>query len=325
VHDVHSNKLEGKTMRVPQAIPKKPAQLIALGLMAIMAITLQNGQAKAQSANSCGQLVVEQIQGSATDAELQRATSFVQPAVPLDNAANTSASVTNRVRCDTNRDFLTVTLIPLARNGTYENVQIGYWHGTWIGKAHEGAVLVRELAQVQPIAIEQIRSTRDGQIFNDPAVISLLASIQAPSHKLVNSSTTTVIPDPLRGLDNSNKQVGSITTQSSGCQTVEVQKLNYTALGSLYSDFRVKNYFCYNGSQVTSNQPGFYFQYLSPTAQFHSIITSTDFDSSGNYYHETVRQARVDNCVPQYNCIGSIYPLGGVRGYGDGFTQKWTN
>ena len=126
-------------------------------------------------------------------------------------------------------------------------------------------------------------------------------------------------------------EAGARTTQGrrslqsySGCLQVDAWRNSYSRVfGSLVYRWHQVKYWCWQGNRITSVSVSAYPTNVDPNWYYRGLASSAD-----NYYlwccgistsgHYSLRQARMENCVLKYGCVGSEYPWVKIWARGDG-------
>lgn len=106
---------------------------------------------------------------------------------------------------------------------------------------------------------------------------------------------------------------------ASGCTPAWVSAYAYTYLGNVAYRYVFQDYFCFNGSTVTSHSPSHWIDNVDPNYYWRGgSVISQQWIGTGYW---TEMQGRVENCVFKYGCVGNAYPGGWIQTYGSGY---WT-
>lgn len=104
---------------------------------------------------------------------------------------------------------------------------------------------------------------------------------------------------------------------ASGCTPAWVSAYHYTYLGNVAYRYVFQDYFCFNGSTVTSHSPNHWIDNVDPNYYWRGgSVISEQWIGTGYW---TEMQGRVENCVFKYGCVGNAYPGGWIQTYGSGY------
>lgn len=107
------------------------------------------------------------------------------------------------------------------------------------------------------------------------------------------------------------------TMMAAGCTPAWVSAYSYTLLNNVAYRYVFQDYFCFNGSNVTSHSPSQWIDNVDPNYYWRGgSVVSEQWIGTG-YWTEV--QGRVENCVFKYGCIGNAYPGGWIQTYGSGY------
>ncbi len=127
------------------------------------------------------------------------------------------------------------------------------------------------------------------------------------------------IPDSGSQPSNSKRTLSHALTVS-GCKSVDWYESGHSAIfGSLLYRFHQVDYWCWSYPNITSLSIYTYISNVDGSQQYRGVISSSDYyyswsgGSRGGHY--SFKQAKFDNCVLKYGCIGSSYP----------WTKVWLN
>lgn len=111
----------------------------------------------------------------------------------------------------------------------------------------------------------------------------------------------------------------NMAVAASGCTPAWVSAYAYTYLGNVAYRYVFQDYFCFNGSTVTSHSPSHWIDNVDPNYYWRGgSVISQQWIGTGYW---TEMQGRVENCVFKYGCVGNAYPGGWIQTYGSGY---WT-
>ncbi|HVM16626.1 MAG TPA: hypothetical protein VM290_03505 [Gaiellaceae bacterium] len=119
-------------------------------------------------------------------------------------------------------------------------------------------------------------------------------------------------------------------TSLSGCNSVDVWRNSYTALGTLAYRFHQVKHWCWSFPRITSVSVGTYVSDRTFTYYYRGIVGQHDFfyplwsGDGGRGGHDSMRQAAFENCVLTYGCIKAEYPLVQIWVNGDGWWFYYT-
>ncbi len=142
------------------------------------------------------------------------------------------------------------------------------------------------------------------------------ASVVEGSRSLASVGRT---PGPKRSLQS-----------ASGCLRLDVWKNSYSFLfhSLVYRWHQVKNW-CWNGNRITSANTTAYPTDVDGNWYYRGLASSAGWfyswccgsSTSGHY---TLRQARMENCILKFGCIGSEYPWVTISAHADGtYDYQW--
>lgn len=107
------------------------------------------------------------------------------------------------------------------------------------------------------------------------------------------------------------------TMMAAGCTPAWVSAYSYTLLGHVAYRYVFQDYFCFNGSNVTSHSPSHWIDNADPNFYWRGgSVISEQWIGTGYW---TEMQGQVENCVFNYGCIGVAYPGGWIQTYGSGY------
>ena len=117
---------------------------------------------------------------------------------------------------------------------------------------------------------------------------------------------------------------------ASGCLQLDVWKDSYSFLfhALVYRWHQVKSW-CWSGNRITSVNTTAYPTNVDPNWYYRGLASSAGWyynwccgiSTSGHY---SLRQARMENCVLKFGCIGSEYPWVKIWVHGDGsYDYQW--
>jgi hypothetical protein len=119
------------------------------------------------------------------------------------------------------------------------------------------------------------------------------------------------------------------SSSASGCQKVTLRNRATTLLGSTAYRFNTWTYWCWSRQNrtISSVRTGWYLSDVDKQFVWREMIVDnthyfswySGYPRSG-YKHE--KQARIENCVLHYGCIGNTYPRNVLYSYSNG-TWSW--
>jgi hypothetical protein len=128
------------------------------------------------------------------------------------------------------------------------------------------------------------------------------------------------------------REAGSGTIGSpgrSGCRQVTAYNTGYTATGKVFYRFNVRERVCWddNKNTVSADSISSYPSNLDRFANYHGLIAQRNghynYNGRGSKSgYQTYRQARIENCIVNWGCIGNDYPYVMINAHDDG-TIYW--
>jgi hypothetical protein len=107
------------------------------------------------------------------------------------------------------------------------------------------------------------------------------------------------------------------TVVAANCTAAWVSAYAYTWLDNVAYRYVFQDYFCFDGSTVTSHAPSHWIDNVDPNYYWRrGSVISEQWIGTGYW---TEMQGTVENCVFQYGCIGIAYPGGWIQTYGSGY------
>ena len=107
------------------------------------------------------------------------------------------------------------------------------------------------------------------------------------------------------------------------CRRVDVARVHRTTLGFVAFKFWHWKRWCYRYPRILSVDMGTYVTNVDPNYRFGGIVSAWQHHyvwccNRGDSGHVSHRQARFDNCVPWFGCVGTVYPWVRIRAHSDG-------
>jgi hypothetical protein len=242
------------------------------------------------------------------DGKVKRLQSFLQTrGYTLDTA---KADVT-RVDLDSKKAVM-VALLPFMAGDGSAAARIAFWDGHVDGVADRNAVAIQGEDTVFVVKNNTVTTASKGQLYKQ--LRNPLLRLQGPTPKTApadKEQVTDITPD--------GRMVTSSSVQAlaSGCRSVDVPKTMYTTLGFVAYKFWQRKYWCY-GSTVYSVNVSTYMSNVDPLFYYREIAHKWDQYYDSNRSHDSMRQARVENCVLKYGCISNTYPAVQIQAHLNG-------
>jgi len=110
---------------------------------------------------------------------------------------------------------------------------------------------------------------------------------------------------------------------ASGCRDVDVylESKSFLFRATVYKWHHTKRW-CWSNGKITSVVTSAYVTNVDPNWYYRGISASTGYFYNGNAAHYSLRQARMENCILKFGCIGSEYPWVKIWAFGDG-SYRW--
>jgi hypothetical protein len=111
--------------------------------------------------------------------------------------------------------------------------------------------------------------------------------------------------------------------QASGCREVDVYKEGTSFLfGAVVYRWHHTKRWCWSNGRVTGVWTSAFPTNVDPNWYYRGIANSTSYFYGGNTVHYSMRQARFENCLFKFGCVGSEYPWVKIWANGDG-SYRW--
>lgn len=222
------------------------------------------------------------------------------------------------VQCNGNHLNGVVVIIPFTQNGSTIVAQIAQWNGSWNTTEYDGAIAVIQDRQEWVYDYDELQHKiipvkKSEWIKKNDVPFGYIQGFSLPLVKQ-DVSLVTEISQPY--VDNGFQ--GIQLTGTTSCKTVDIQKTVYTLLGFVAYRFHQRKYWCYNGSTVSNVNIGVYLSDVDPNFYYKGIVNQWDILGQNSTFHDSMRQAQVDNCIVKYGCIGSSYPAIQIITYANG-------
>ena len=111
----------------------------------------------------------------------------------------------------------------------------------------------------------------------------------------------------------------------SGCRQVDWYESGHSLLGALIYRFHQVKYWCWSYPSITYTNVYTYVSNVDASQQYRGVIGASDYyytwSGSSRGGHYSFRQAKFDNCILKYGCVGSSYPWTKIWANGNG---AWT-
>lgn len=122
-------------------------------------------------------------------------------------------------------------------------------------------------------------------------------------------------PRPARSFDRS--------LQASGCRDVDIYKeaKSFLFQAIVYRWHHTKRW-CWSNGKITTVVTSAYPTNVDPNWYYRGIAASASYFYNSNTAHYSFRQARMENCVLKFGCVGSEYPWVKIWAFGDG-SYRW--
>ena len=111
--------------------------------------------------------------------------------------------------------------------------------------------------------------------------------------------------------------------QASGCREIDIYKESKSFLfGAVVYRWHHTKRWCWSNGRITTVVTSAYVTNVDPNWYYRGLAASASYFYSQNTAHYSFRQARMENCILKFGCIGSEYPWVKIWAYGDG-SYRW--
>lgn len=141
------------------------------------------------------------------------------------------------------------------------------------------------------------------------------SSVRVTVTELDGSGRPVGPPRPARAQDRS--------LQASGCREVDIYKeaKSFLFQATVYRWHHTKRW-CWSNGKVTTVWTSAYATNVDANWYYRGLAATASYYYGGNTVHYSLRQARMENCILKFGCIGSEYPWVKIWANGDG-SYRW--
>lgn len=158
------------------------------------------------------------------------------------------------------------------------------------------------------------------------ALVLLATAAQAGARE-----TRSVLRATVTDVDVAGKPLGPVrpagragrSLQASGCREVDVYRASTSFLfGAVVYRWHHTKRWCWSSGRVTGVWTSAFPTNVDPNWYYRGMANSAGYFYGGNTVHYSMRQARFENCILKFGCIGSEYPWVKIWANGDG-SYRW--